>query len=311
MHESFNGGAISKRIHITDNKNDLNKSSNLNINRKSAEILNIIDESVTKVLSTQIDNINQKFALHFSSPNITKYKYRGVDNFNPNRKSLDQQITTLTVTSTTDTTTTTTSSLVNVKNIEEIQKNKISISINEKQQQQQSKETNHYLELLDLENSEIVSNLDKFECPICFIEYEPGHGIILRDCLHTFCKECLINTIQYSDDAEIKCPYIDNEYSCTSVLQEREIKTIVTKDIYEIHLAKSVRFAEHQIENTFHCKTPNCRGWCIYEDNVNQFKCPVCKITNCLTCRVSIQKRERKQKKNLNFKISIYPLFKR
>lgn len=48
--------------------------------------------------------------------------------------------------------------------------------------------------------------------------------------------------------------------------------------------------------------TPNCRGWCIYEDNVNTFRCPVCRILNCLTCRVSISLFKRI---NISFKINL------
>jgi hypothetical protein len=51
--------------------------------------------------------------------------------------------------------------------------------------------------------------------------------------------------------------------------------------------AKSVAQAENKIQNAFHCKTPDCRGWCIFEDNVNDFQCPVCGHHNCLTCQVS------------------------
>jgi len=64
---------------------------------------------------------------------------------------------------------------------------------------------------------------------------------------------------------------------------------LVPADIYEQHLAKSVAQAENKIGNAFHCKTPDCRGWCIFEDNVNEFRCPVCRRTNCLTCQVSLQ----------------------
>lgn len=38
--------------------------------------------------------------------------------------------------------------------------------------------------------------------------------------------------------------------------------------------------------NTFHCKTPDCGGWTIYDDDVNVFKCPLCTKINCLTCQV-------------------------
>lgn len=146
----------------------------------------------------------------------------------------------------------------------------------------------HYKELLDLDSSDAISNVEPFECPICFASFERNDGgVTLRNCLHTFCKECIVNTIKYCEEAEVKCPYIDAVYSCDSILSEREIKALVTKDQYEQHLAVSLRLAENRIENAFHCKTPNCRGWCIYEDNVNLFKCPICRIDNCLTCRVS------------------------
>lgn len=42
--------------------------------------------------------------------------------------------------------------------------------------------------------------------------------------------------------------------------------------------------AENQAQNSFHCKTPDCPGWCLFEDDVNIFFCPVCCHTNCLTC---------------------------
>lgn len=45
-----------------------------------------------------------------------------------------------------------------------------------------------------------------------------------------------------------------------------------------------MKLAESKIVNTFHCKTPDCSGWAVYEDDVNVFLCPVCKKRNCLTC---------------------------
>lgn len=61
---------------------------------------------------------------------------------------------------------------------------------------------------------------------------------------------------------------------------------LVNTETFEKHLARSVAEAENKIKNAFHCKTANCRGWCIFEDNVNEFHCPVCSHTNCLTCQV-------------------------
>ncbi|XP_031627037.1 uncharacterized protein LOC116343233 [Contarinia nasturtii] len=157
-----------------------------------------------------------------------------------------------------------------------------------------------YIELLSLDDSmDLTTNTSVFECPVCFVDYEPFEGVILRNCLHTFCKDCIRNTIIYSDDAEVKCPFIDNQYSCDCLLQDREIKALLSKSEYDEHLAKSLRIAENQIENSFHCKTPDCKGWCIYEDDVNAFKCPICRLENCLTCRVIHDGLDCKQYQNM------------
>ena len=39
-----------------------------------------------------------------------------------------------------------------------------------------------------LDDLDIIPNLDGFECAICFLDFEPGEGVVLRECLHTFCK---------------------------------------------------------------------------------------------------------------------------
>ena len=39
-----------------------------------------------------------------------------------------------------------------------------------------------------LENLDIIPNAENFECTICYLDVEPGDGVVLRECLHTFCK---------------------------------------------------------------------------------------------------------------------------
>ena len=60
---------------------------------------------------------------------------------------------------------------------------------------------------------------------------------------------------------------------------------LVSSEIYDKYLARSLQTAESQAKNSFHCKTADCPGWCIYEDHVNFFVCPVCRKENCLTCK--------------------------
>ena len=47
--------------------------------------------------------------------------------------------------------------------------------------------------------------------------------------------------------------------------------------------------AEANMKNTFHCKTPDCAGWTIFDDDVNLFKCPLCNKVNCITCQVILK----------------------
>ncbi|KOX72543.1 RanBP-type and C3HC4-type zinc finger-containing protein 1 [Melipona quadrifasciata] len=147
-----------------------------------------------------------------------------------------------------------------------------------------------YEELISLENCDVIPNSEPIECPVCFVTYGPREGVILRDCLHMFCRSCIANTIRYCEEAEVKCPYRDSQYTCESTLQEREIKALVEPEVYQQHLAKSIAQAENNAgNNAFHCKTPDCPGWCIYDDDVNNFLCPVCNANNCLTCQVGKQ----------------------
>lgn len=145
----------------------------------------------------------------------------------------------------------------------------------------------HYLQLLNLDNADLVENTEPFECVVCFLEIPAGAGVTLRECLHQFCKICLKHTIEYAEEAQVKCPYRDDQYSCETALQDREIKALVAPALYDQYLARSVTQAENKIDKSFHCKTPDCKGWCIFEDNVNEFRCPVCRRVNCLTCQVS------------------------
>ncbi len=46
----------------------------------------------------------------------------------------------------------------------------------------------NYEHMLSVENQDMVPNMEEFECPVCFDTVQPGSGVILRECLHKFCK---------------------------------------------------------------------------------------------------------------------------
>jgi len=146
-----------------------------------------------------------------------------------------------------------------------------------------------------LENLDLIPNTDNFECVICYVDIEPGEGVMLRECLHSFCKLCLSAAVEHSDSPQVKCPYKDEDYSCDMDLLEREVKALVSSPVFEKHQLKSMKEAEANVPNAFHCRTPDCVGWTIIEDDVNTFACPACKQSNCITCQAIHEKMDCKQ----------------
>jgi RanBP-type and C3HC4-type zinc finger-containing protein 1 len=131
-----------------------------------------------------------------------------------------------------------------------------------------------------------VPNTEPFECPICFTPCSTGDGIVLRDCLHIFCFDCIrAHILQNINELKIKCPHMSNDFSCDSFLQDRELRSFLEPDEYQKFLNRSLQAAESTIKNSVHCLTADCPGWCIKEGiNLVEFTCPVCYKTNCLNC---------------------------
>jgi RanBP-type and C3HC4-type zinc finger-containing protein 1 len=139
--------------------------------------------------------------------------------------------------------------------------------------------------LLDAENYNFIPNTEAFECVICFGEIEIGDGVVLKECLHKFCKVCLIDQVKHSDESEVKCPFIDGTGSCEFKIQHREIRGLVPSDVLDKHLEKSLKFYENQSEDAYHCKTPDCRGFIEKDADLRGFTCQVCSKVNCIGCK--------------------------
>uniref|UniRef100_A0A671QAE2 RanBP-type and C3HC4-type zinc finger-containing protein 1 n=1 Tax=Sinocyclocheilus anshuiensis TaxID=1608454 RepID=A0A671QAE2_9TELE len=157
-------------------------------------------------------------------------------------------------------------------------------SLQYKQSVKDERERN-FQELLETDSRSLVGNVDELDCAICFCTIMPGEGAVLRECLHSFCRECLKETVLNCTDAEVACPYRDDAYSCNCKLQDREIRSLLSQDEYQKFLELRLNIAESRSENSYHCKTPDCAGWCIFEDDVNEFTCDICNETNCLLCK--------------------------
>ena len=42
--------------------------------------------------------------------------------------------------------------------------------------------------LLQTAQQTLIPNPEEFDCGICFVPVEPGEGVVLRECLHRFCR---------------------------------------------------------------------------------------------------------------------------
>ncbi|RXN17328.1 ranBP-type and C3HC4-type zinc finger-containing 1-like protein [Labeo rohita] len=152
-------------------------------------------------------------------------------------------------------------------------------------QAREAERRENFARLVQMDGQDLIPNPERVECRICYVELEPGEGVLLRECLHCFCKECLRSVILMSEDPQVACPYRDEAYACDCILQEREIRALVSVDDYERWLQRGLSVAESRCEGSYHCATADCPGWCVYEDTVNTFHCPVCKKHNCLLCK--------------------------
>ncbi|XP_055599780.1 ranBP-type and C3HC4-type zinc finger-containing protein 1-like [Uranotaenia lowii] len=135
--------------------------------------------------------------------------------------------------------------------------------------------------LLVLTDMSLVPNEDAFDCPICFETIAPHEGAILSECFHTVCRQCLTNTIKFSQKVEVVCPIL----KCCSIIQDCEIRSVLSNEDYCTFSKKMMDFFEIN-SNSFHCRRPNCTGWWIIEnDNDSSIECPICRSYNCIVCK--------------------------
>lgn len=159
-------------------------------------------------------------------------------------------------------------------------------SIREKERQEEDDRNALLPMLLGDDLQDYIENFEPFECAVCTNDIEIGQGVILKNCLHMFCKDCIIQSVKHAEDFVVKCPYIDDIGGCEFQLQEREIRNLVPDELFEKHLEKSLKLYEGASETAFHCKTPDCRGFIEVDANVRGFTCMVCGRVNCIGCKV-------------------------
>lgn len=134
------------------------------------------------------------------------------------------------------------------------------------------------------DNKPIQTNQMPFECIVCYTGINTNEGIRIRACKHQFCRDCLRNHIEYSSSAEIECPYNEDE-PCKATLEHREIRALISQEKFDQFLNRCLQEGQTQMTNSFQCKTPDCTGLWVYDDDVTTAKCYICQIYNCHQCK--------------------------
>ena len=59
----------------------------------------------------------------------------------------------------------------------------------QKEKEKQEKEAQeNYRKYLTADDTKAVYNTERFDCSICYDDVQPGEGLVLRGCIHEFCK---------------------------------------------------------------------------------------------------------------------------
>lgn len=139
--------------------------------------------------------------------------------------------------------------------------------------------------LLHMDDLAVIPNIKAFTCQVCYSDIEAGEGIILKNCLHNGCKDCLGQLISHAEQFEVQCPYVENNNPCKELIQEQEMRYLTSEEVFDKHLKKSLKIAEHSNELNFHCRGINCDYFVELTEGISSFQCKVCLAINCVPCK--------------------------
>lgn len=113
----------------------------------------------------------------------------------------------------------------------------------------------------------LVYSTEGANCGMCRRHLEKGNGIVLKDCLHVFCRRCLTRALEDNDMAVMTCPTMG--VRCEGEVRDEEVKAILTPEAYEkfVHnsLIKLNLFDLAEVHENFE-----------YVETKKGFKCYIC-----------------------------------
>jgi hypothetical protein len=172
----------------------------------------------------------------------------------------------------------------------EVQQSEIKSLLNPEAYEKYNLEMLLKMDALDIaevhEQYEFVENIKEFGCDICQQPISRGDGIVIKNCLHEYCKPCLGKYIETSDTAVVPCPFRDEDGAvCIGFLLDSEVRSLVSVPVYLEVVQRSLAEAEATNPNSYHCKTPDCPAWVEIDAEVENFQCQACNRENCVRCK--------------------------
>lgn len=99
----------------------------------------------------------------------------------------------------------------------------------------------HEYELLQrYDDLKYVRNMEEFTCSMCFVLIAPSQGIVLRECIHEFCMQCLVKYIDTVNDIKVQCPFKSDAYDCIELVQQRDLRAVLPEVKFNALLDKSL-----------------------------------------------------------------------
>lgn len=91
-----------------------------------------------------------------------------------------------------------------------------------------------------------------------------------------------------SESQSVECPWFKDEYKCEQMIQDREVRSLLTEKEYDTLCMRSLNVViASSDETSFICKTPDCKQVIFYGPDVTRFQCEDCKVEWCLKCKES------------------------
>ena len=129
--------------------------------------------------------------------------------------------------------------------------------------------------------------LPEFDCPICFRSFTVFYDVLIFECHHFWCRDCLEEMMQTKLETRnvtnIPCPF-KAVNGCKHILTHQEIQCILKQNDFQ-------RYDQYLLEKTLDaardckpCPAVNCGNAIFGVKDLPMVRCPRCRLQFCFNC---------------------------